>query len=213
MTGSTIFYSVDYRSISSYVRFDNDLYSKNYNEFLSSVSSALVVLGYDLTNVLTNNSCSVPIPQDLSFYISKEVNIQQSIDDNLHVYKISASVASTVMNAETYLQYPIAIGNDSNNTFFIPLQIASLKTNIVDQNFQKTTLITFWDGNITYFVDDNDANSTMFATANIEYMYDSNASIPSGYTAKYDVYVELNSKRYDGFIQVDAIYNNGKPII
>eukprot|EP01084_Bolivina_argentea_P267563 454211_1 len=199
MTGSTIFWSLNTDLINNYYSFIPHLSSFNYLTFLASISSVLSNLG---SHSFTNASCSAQIPNDLTFSVSDEINIEYSSDYGL--YKISKNVVKTVMKADTYLFYPYLLNNET-----LLFSIAKLETNIIDPNFHTTSSVTYWDGMMVTFFDSN--NNSMFATGNISYTYDSTIStdgIPIGYIAKYPVNIHDASDfnfSVPGYIQFEVI--------
>eukprot|EP01084_Bolivina_argentea_P186471 321424_1 len=207
MTGSTIFFSYNKDLINEYEKYnDNDYFAQNYQEFIGSVYDVLLQIGnvsISERSLLTNVSCAVPISDDSSFYIWSDIEVKKTLDQEL--YRISTAISSKVRNATTYLQYPLEIPL-KNNSYLVPLLIADLDTKVIDEDFDATSLVTYWDGNVTYFADINDENNTIFATACITYIYDSISinSLPVGYTTQYDIYVYT----YKGYIQFETLFND-----
>eukprot|EP01084_Bolivina_argentea_P267562 454208_1 len=211
MTGSTIFWSLDINDINFVYSQIPDLSTANYLTFLQSMYNVLSSLSAisDLaiaSQVLTNASCSTPIPNDLTFYVFDQVDIEYSSE--YEIYMISKEVVATTMQADTHLFYPYPL---LNNTV-VEIAIADLGTNIVDRNFETTISITYWDGKVVQFVDVNNNSHSMFATGDISYTYDSTTStdmIPTGYIAKYPVNLVSNysssAVKYPGYIQFEEI--------
>eukprot|EP01083_Nonionella_stella_P060384 157705_1 len=211
MTGSTIFWSYDSDAIYDVYRRIPDLSTTNYLRFLYSLSSVLsnlrAMASHDLLaagQILTNASCSTSIPDDLSFHVLDETEIEYSSDYGL--YKISQKVVTTTMKAETYLLYPYPSQNGTS-MFFV---IANLGTNIVDSDFQTTESITYWDGNVVFFVDSNNNSNSMFAAGDISFTYDATGVIPTGYIAKYPVklyypFLVILNMSVPGYIQFEVV--------
>merc|ERR1719499_1682967 len=147
----------------------------------------------------TTDSCTASAPSNFTFVIgSNEV----AYSEDFGVYKLTSEVTATVMGAEGTL-----FVSDPNGTIY--MQVAELDTSIVDEDFDNSKLVTYWDGKVAmfqntisedweYYDDLELGNDSSFATGEISFVsYDKTTGMPLGYIGKYPLQI------YDAIDDVD----------
>merc|ERR1719499_764961 len=147
----------------------------------------------------TTDSCTASAPSNFTFVIgSNEV----AYSEDFGVYKLTSEVTATVMGAEGTL-----FVSDPNGTIY--MQVAELDTSIVDEDFDTSKLVTYWDGKVAmfqntisedweYYDDLELGNDSSFATGEISFVsYDKTTGMPLGYIGKYPLQI------YDAIDDVD----------